>query len=727
MPGLLKPSLWMPVCALTVLTSVAVAQAPELRAGALSSPIRIDGSLDESAWQSADSIANLTQIEPTEGATPSGTTVVKVLMSKEDLIIGIRAENRPGVGIVAFARERDASLESEDHIRIVLDTYLDGRSGYVFAVNPNGARYDAVVAERGVHEDSNWDAAWEAATHRSENGWTAEIRIPVRSLLFRSGLTSWGFNIQRRIQRLQETDRWASPERDYKITLMSRAGRLTGLPALDLGRGASVRPSISGKSGYPAPRADLESHSALSVDATQRIGGNTIASLTVNTDFGETEVDTRRTNLTRFPLFFPEKRTFFLEGSDIFDFGIGLNEDILPFFSRRVGLLNGIEVPLDVGGKINGRLGDTNFGGLVVRTGRLDTLNTTNTMSAFRVKQNVLGESTVGMIATFGDPQGIRDSWLGGVDLTYQTSHFRGDKNFLAGIWGLAMDHAGLGGRKTSRGFKIDYPNDLWDVNFRYKWIDDAFEPSLGFVPRPGVQIAGLGVNYSPRPTRPIGPLSVRQMFVEFEPQVVTDLDGKWQSYEVFFAPINWRLESGDRFEFNIVPMGERLTEPFEISDGVVIPAGAYRWKKFRLEGGLAQKRQFSGQLTWWFGEFYNGHLNQIEIRSAWKPSPLFILEISGERDVGRLPEGNFTENVIGTKVRLNFSPDLQLNSLVQYDTQSRSLGSNTRLRWTFDPLGDLFVVYNHNLLKRDRLNGDTVLGFDSNQLLLKAQYNFRF
>src|SRR4030095_64903 len=192
--------------------------------------IRLDGELREAAWQTVDSIAPLTQVEPTQGAAPSARTVVRVLTTGDAIVFGIRAENPPGVGLVAFARQRDAVLDSEDHIKLVLDTYLDGRSGYVFAVNPNGARYDALVANQGEGEDANWDAVWEAATSRDANGWSAEIRIPLKSLLFRRGLSEWGFNIQRRIQHLQETDRWTSPERNYKVPPVTRAGLLTGLP-----------------------------------------------------------------------------------------------------------------------------------------------------------------------------------------------------------------------------------------------------------------------------------------------------------------------------------------------------------------------------------------------------------------------------------------------------------------------------------------------------------------
>ncbi len=708
-----------------------------LRITEVASGVELDGRLTEPVWSSSDSIADLTQSEPREGIPPTGRTVIHVLTTGAVILIGVRADDPEPSRIVSFARERDAVLDDEDHIKIVLDTYRDGRSGYVFAVNPNGARYDALIAEQGEAENANWDAIWEAATARTATGWSAEIAIPLKSLLFRPGLTDWGFNVERRIQRLQETDRWASPERDYMVTQTSRAGLLTDLPRFEFGLGLSVRPSVTGGGARDSPGASLRNRSHAAVDATQRLGPNTLASLTANTDFAETEVDTRRVNLTRFPLFFPEKRTFFLEGADIFEFGLGLGtssgeeSDLLPFFSRRIGLLSGREVPLRIGGKVNGRGGGTNFGALLVRTGDVDSLRSGNTLGVMRLKQNVLRESSIGMIATVGDPRGFGNAWVVGPDLTYQTSRFRGDKNFLVGVWGLGMDRDSLIGKKYAWGGKIDYPNDLWDLSLTYKWLGDAFQPSLGFVPRPGVQIVNLGMTFSPRPRRPIwtpfGRLHVRQMFHEFFPSLVTDLSGRWQSYEVFIAPVNWRLESGDRFEFNVVPTGERLVEPFEIADGVTIPVGSYHFNRYRLEGGLAAKRRFSGQATWWFGPFYDGHLHQFELTAAWRPSALFIVELSGERDVGRMPDGHFAHNLIGTRLRLNFSPDLQFTSFLQFDDQSDSFGTNTRLRWTFNPLGDLFVVYDHNLRTRDPLTGQRQLAFASNQFLVKVQYAFRY
>jgi hypothetical protein len=706
---------------------------PALRV-APANAIRVDGVLDESDWSSADSIANLTQIEPVEGQAPTGRTVVRVLTTGDAIVFGIRADDPDAARITSFARNRDASLVNEDHIRVVLDTYLDGRSGYVFIVNPYGARYDALVANQGEGENAQWDAIWEAATHRDNAGWSAEILIPIKSLLFKRGLTEWGFNIERRIQRLLETSRWASPDRDVKINVTSRSGLLTGVPAFDLGAGISVRPSVTSSVGKASSGVSAVSDLSASLDVTKRVGANTLGSLTINTDFAETEVDTRRTNLTRFPLLFPEKRTFFLENSDIFDFGLGLGSssgssgDVIPFFSRRIGLLGGREVPLDAGVKIAGREGETNFGALLVRTGDVDTLPTENLMGVFRLKQNVLHESSVGVIASFGDPLGREDAWTAGADLTYQTSRFQGDKNFLVGVWGLATDRFDLTGRKHALGAKIDYPNDLWDVAFTYKWIGESFDPSLGFVQRPGAQLVTLNITNTPRPKRPILGLRVRQMTNEWFNTIATDLDGRWESYRIFLAPINWRLESGDRYEVNVVPTGERLVAPFEIAEDVIIPPGSYHWNRYRLEAALASKRRFSGQFTWWFGEFYSGTLDEFIATASWKPSALFIMEFNATRNVGRLAEGDFTQQVIGTRARVNVSPDLQFNSYLQYDNTTDSFGSNTRIRWTFSPLGELFVVYNHNVRELAPTPGvPREWRFDSNQLLVKLQYAWRY
>lgn len=711
------------IAALTILAVAPVlaqepADGPRLRAGVLDERIVVDGQLTDAAWSSASAIEGFTQTDPAEGKPASMRTTVRVLAGATAIAIGVVCDDPQASRIVSYSVRRDAPLSSEDHIRIVLGPSLDGRSGYVFAVNPSGARYDGLIEPGGERDNADWDAIWEAATSRTATGWSAELMIPIQSLSFKRGLHEWHFNVQRRIQRLLETDRWASPVRQYQLTQTSRAGLLTDLPDFSLGMGLAVRPAITLGGERPASGAPVDGEFQPSLDLTQRLGANVLASFTANTDFAETEVDTRRTNLTRFPLFFPEKRTFFLEGSDIFSFGLGLGSDVLPYFSRRVGLVANTEVPVVAGAKVNGRSGATNFGGLVVHTGRnTDVVDTRETVAVARVKRNLWRESWVGAIATMGDPRGRPGSWLAGADFTYATSHFRRDKNLLAGVWAMASGRADLGSDATSHGFKLDYPNDLWDIALTYKRVGRNFDPSLGFVPRRAVQLWNLGMNSSPRIAR--GPIS--QMLFEFRPSLATNLAGRWESYRVFMAPVNWRFRSGDRVEFNVNPTGERLLEPFDVADGLAIPAGTYQWRRYRLEAGTAQKRRLYAQVTWWFGGFYNGTLDQLLWTGAWNPAPLFTIEFSGERNIGRLASGAFTQTVTGTRLRVNVSPDLSLASYVQYDTDSRSIGTNTRLRWTFRPAADLFVVYNHNVRSiLDRWRND------SNQLLVKLQYAWR-
>jgi len=695
----------------------ATAPVPRLRVGRLEHPVKLDGRLDESEWRSVDSIASLTQVAPVEGGATDSRTVVRVLANDQEIVFGIVAYGAPGIPITSFTKARDTDPTNEDYLELVLDTFHDGRSGYVFSVNPTGARRDGLVTGQGEGTDPSWDTIWEAATAREGNTWSTEIRIPIRSLIFRPGLTAWGFNVQRQVKANLEVSRWSGYEQQSQPTQTGRAGVLEGLPGFKLGLGLSVRPSLVTGAGHPGPGTAIDGTLHPSLDVTQRVGTNVLGSLTANTDFAETEVDTRRTNFTRFPLFFPEKRSFFLEGKDIFDFGPNLGEDLIPFFTRRIGLLSGTTVPLRVGAKLNGRSGQTNFGGLITRTGDVDSLVGSQTMGAVRVRQNVLRESSVGAIATFGDPEGRHGAWTGGLDAIYHTSRFRGDKNLTAGIWGSVDDREDLRSGRAAFGGLIDYPNDVWDIALSWKRIGQGYDPSLGFVPRAGAQLYHLGLNYQPRPHR----WNIRQMFFEQDYTLATDLAGRWQSYEAFLAPVNWRFETGDRFEANVVPQGERLDAPFPVADTVVIRPGAYHFVRYRLEAEFAARRTLSGVATWRFGGFYGGRLHQLQLEADWKPSSTFNLQLTGEHNIGRLPEGNFETTLAGLRGLVNLSPDLNLSSFIQYDTDSKSLGSNTRLRWTFDPAGDLFVVYNHNL--RDL--GDR-WRLESNQLLVKLQYAIR-
>ena len=423
--------------------------------------VDLDGRLDEPAWATARAIGPLTQVEPDEGVAPSEASEVRVLRDEQNLYFGIRCFDRTPAGISATKMGRDGELEGDDHVMVVLDTFGDRRNGFFFAVNPRGARAEGQIANNSEHLNFDWDGIWDAAARVDGEGWSAELAIPLKTLRFKAGVAAWGLNVQRYIARLQETDRWAGPRRDVWISNLSEAGRLEGLDGARQGRGLDLRPYLSGGA------TDGKGEVKLGGDVVKNITPNLTASLTLNTDFAETEVDERQVNLTRFPLFFPEKRSFFLEGAGIYEIaGLGTtNSDLLPFYSRRIGLVGGEEVPILAGVKLSGRVERWNVGFLDVETGRKDELGLERqNLLAARVSRNILRQSFVGAIVTHGNPSGAGGNTLAGVDARFATSSFRGGENLSLDLYAFVTDDAASGRRGHAWGGKLDYPNDLWDV-----------------------------------------------------------------------------------------------------------------------------------------------------------------------------------------------------------------------------------------------------------------------
>ncbi len=692
-------------------------EAPELRVGT-AEELTIDGRLDEASWQNADKIDGLTAIEPVQGAEPAVGTEVRVLADDKNLYIGVRCHDDPEQ-LSAFAVARDASLRSEDHVKIVLGPVADGRTGYVLAINPRGARYDALVADRGESENPDWNGAWEARTHVDSRGWTLEVRVPVSILVFDGDSDRWQFNVERRVQRLLERSRWSTPRLDQRVTQLSRAGWITGVPKFDLGLGMLVMPSAVARSVRAnQPLEDTGDEFDGSLDASFRITPELSAIFTVNSDFAEADVDRRQINLTRFPLFFPERRPFFYEGADAFDFGLGLQRNIVPFQSRRIGLVDGRTVPLRFGSKVLGRVGGTSVGALLTRTGSEPGLAPASTMGAVRLRQDVLAESNVGILATTGDPLGRDDSYTFGADATFQTSRLFGDRNFLIGIFGLTMGRDGTEGNPGAFGIKVDYPNDDWDIVWQSWRIDEDFDPSLGFVPRPGVYKHRVGADYGIRPQN--GWLR-RQVFA-LEASLFTDLSHRWQSYEIEFVPIDFTLETGDEFAVFGSAEGDRPDVDFDLSDGAIVAAGEYEWARYGASFSTATKRAITASLSWNGGEFYDGHLNQVEASARAFLGPLVTLEANAEWNRGRVGGQNFSTDLYGGEVQFTFSPDLTWTTFAQFDTESDSLGINTRLRWDITPVARLFVVYNTDAVDPfDRWRTERQAG------TVKVQYEMRF
>jgi hypothetical protein len=694
--------------------------------------IKLDGMLNEPEWRSADSIDDLTEVEPREGDKPVGRTVVRVLASPTGIVIGFHCTQDTS-SIYAITKARDVELDEEDNILIVLDTFRDERSGFVFAVNPLGSQFDGIVTAQGLDVNSKWDTVWEAGVTRCADGWSGEIRLPVQSLSFKPGLDHWGMNFERHVQNPMETSRWSGAKLDFEIFQVSQAGVLKGLPKFDQGVGLSVKPAHVRRFAMEDPEEGRETMGDMSLDITQKLGPNLNGMLTINTDFAETEVDQRQTNLSRFDILFPEKRAFFLEGSDIFEFGVGTDmEDanLLPFYSRRIGIITpegddeGVEVPIRGGGKIQGRVGQTNVGALVVGTGTVEDLPLTNTeMGVVRLQQNVLSESSVGVLATSGDPLGRR-SWTAGADFTYRSSRFRGDKNLQAGTWGAQVDRDDLDGDRFAYGGKVAYPNDLLNLEATYYRVGDHFDPSLGFVQRKGHVVYGAAT-LSPRPLN--SPVRVFTTGASYFLNARNE--GGWESYVASITPLELELQNGDGVSTTIESEGENPKEPFDVFDSpektVILQPGAYHWTRYGLEGTLAPQRRLSGSVAWSTGGFYEGTLQTVETDVRLRVHPVLTFQLTSEWNDAKLPQGDFTQYLYSLFTELKPFPVFQITNTLQYDNESRELGSSFRLRWSFHPQGDVFVVFNQNLIKTYGEAKDRWL-MESDELTNKIQFNFR-
>jgi hypothetical protein len=307
-------------------------------------------------------------------------------------------------------------------------------------------------------------------------------------------------------------------------------------------------------------------------------------------------------------------------------------------------------------------------------------------------------------LITHGDPDGVRDNGLAAADAVYKTSTFRGDKNFVASFWG-ARSSGDLGpGRRTGWGARVEYPNDLWYGSLDVREFGDALDPALGFLPRPGTRWLKTGIAYQPRP-RSDGPFGwARQFFFENFNYLITDLHDRVESGRLFFAPFNVETTGGDHYEVNVVPYYERLNEPFEIAAGVTLPVGGYHFTRYRVQAEAASSRSLRPAITAWFGEFYDGHLTQLEPQLGWSSAGGHLrVEGSAELDYGHTGAGDFSFRLLGLRLIYAFTPDLVVSTFTQYDSDSRALGTNDLLRWTIEPGRDLFLVWNHSWIRGSR------------------------
>jgi hypothetical protein len=700
---------------------------------ATTEPIIVDGALDEPIWRTAPKIGDLIQRQPAPGQEPTEATDVTLLYDRDHLYIGVVSHDSEPRRVIGTQMARDATLSADDRVEILLDTFRDQRSAFYFATNPSGALVDGLVASGQLNAD--WDAIWDVRTRRTEQGWVAEFAIPFKSLSFPAGRNVWGFNIARHIYRKLEEDRWSGARLDTQIYQLSEAGEITNLVGLTQGIGLDVRPFLAGRWLRLGGEADFRRRPGL--DVFYNITPSLKLTATFKTDFGETEVDARQINLTRFSLLFPEKRAFFLQGAGVFGFASTGPEpaggippagaDVYPFFSRQIGLLGGEEVPLDAGIKLTGTVGRTDVGILSVRTGDLPIVSEKDFFVG-RMKRNLLQQSYVGAIFTGGHPAPGQAGQTYGADMRLATSRFLGrPNNMVANAYAVRSVNDGVTGRDWSYGFSAHYPNDKYNAQVAFREIQENFRPALGFVQRDNVRMLRMAASYNPRPK---DFLNVQQMFHDVYYTRFTRLDnGEVESWDLYVTLLDWHLKSGDNlhgmFDFN--PTYERLFEPFEISPGVILLPGEYRFTRFRSNLlSTATKRRLSGSINLTYGGYWSGKAEQLTTNLTYKLPPRFTISLGTNQTFARLPEGRFIARIFTSTVNYAVSPSLSLSNLIQYDNRSRNLGWQSRIRWTLQPGNDLFFAFNQGWIQDDEIVGRRFRTADS-KVSAKFQYSFRF
>ena len=708
---------------------------PRVVARRLEGEIQVDGSLNEAAWRTAPDIAGFVQVEPRSGEAPTEATNVWIVYSRDALYIAVRCQDANPGEIVATDMRRDASVEENDNIQLVLDTYNDHRNAYYFATNAAGALVDGRITEN-REPATEWDGIWLVRTRIDESGWTAEFQIPFKTIGFDPRLGEWGFNISRHMARGRETSRWASPSLDVSLSQVVRAGNLAGLDGLSQGVGLDIKPyGITGVTRDITTSRKWDGMADAGGEIFYRITSNLISSTTINTDFAETEVDARQVNLTRFPLFFPEKRGFFLEDAGIFDFaqsaeqqgppGMNGGGDLIPFFSRRIGLLNGREVPILVGEKLTGKIGRFDVGVLDVQTGDLTIDNRqiapSKNLAVARVKANFWSQSYVGAIFTNGDPSGETSNQLGGVDLKLATSNFIGsEKNLSLVMFGSKTSTGGVEGRDGLYGGEIAFPNDLVSLSQKWTRIEENYNPALGFAPRTGVRIASTTAEYRPRPDV----AGIRQLSFEFAYNDYYSLTNHApETRELELTPFQVFFHSGDMAEYTWNWNREELFEPWEIVDGIVLPVGVYSFGMQAVSARSSESRPLAAEVEFGTGSFYSGTRQLFSGAVTWRKDRYLTASFQLERNWVSLAEGSFDTSLVMARLDCAFTPFISLANFVQYDSESANIGLQSRFRWILAPGNEIFVVLNHawqeNLFDR----------FEAAQtrLRVKLNYTFRF
>ena len=690
--------------------------------------IDVDGRLDEEAWARAIAITDFTQKEPVEGGTPSERTEIRVVYDEDALYIGAMLYDDPE-GIVAFQKRRDGFLSADDRFMWILDTFGDGRTGYFFETNALGVMGDALISGGGGGGGGRggggpgggggggggraWDGIWQIQTRILADGWSLEIQIPFRTLNFDPSSDTWGINFQRTIRRRNEEIYWRGYRRNQRLQDPIHAGRLTGLQGMSQGIGLEAVPyAVTNWKNVPVEADPTTYPSDIGLDVNYNVTPSLRAGVSVNTDFAEAEVDQRRLNLTRFPLRFPERRDFFIEGSGVFNFAPTNGAE--PYFSRRIGLLQGEQIPINYATRVGGQAGRYELGFINVNTAELESADVDGgtfageNFTVARVKRSIFEQSTIGAIytrrATGADPTDPtalvpRDRHTLGADLFYRTSRLFGDRNFTAQAFAAWNSNPDRGVERStsdlsSRGLRVGYPNDVWSASLSYREFGDDYDPAVGFVTRNGFRRVEPRLGWRPRPDIDwIRRLNFSALFRHLESLTTGITEERFWQFTVFGVD----FESQDNFNINLRRQFEYLDNAFEISDGILIDVGNYTNWEWNLFARTANRRVVSGIIRLSRGGFWSGNQTQVGFGLNLRPSAGILLSAQVDTNKVDLPQGSFDLNLIRVAGEWNITPLANITGNIQYDDVSQIVGLFMRTRWILTPGNEIFLVFTQN------------------------------
>ena len=710
-----------------------------VRAVRVSEPVSIDGVLDEPVYHDILPAGGFIQTEPTEGMLATEQTDVWVLFDDDNLYVSVRCwDSAPESERLANEMRRDnfGIFTGNDSIGVLLDTFYDRRNGIIFNTNPISGRIDAQMSdERNFNPD--WNPIWETRSGRFEGGWTVEMALPFKSIRYRPGRAQvWGLNVQRNVPRLNERSFLAPLPADVDqrgLFMASLAATLVGLEVPSGGRTLEVKPyAIADLSSDRARDISNDLGRDVGLDVKVGVTQGLVADFTVNTDFAQVEADEQQVNLTRFSLFFPEKREFFLENQGVFAFGGagagafgGGGTTPVLFYSRQIGLSRGQEVPIYGGGRLTGRVGKFGLGVLNIQTDDSPEAGAVATnFSVVRVRRDLFRRSSVGALFT---GRSVSIAGTGSAETYGLDGLFSFYDNLNINTYWAKTTTPGLREDDLSYRGQLDYSGDLHGVQLEHLVVGDHFNPEVGFLRRDDFERTFGSYRFSPRPQ---GIAIVRKFSWEGSVDYITDRAGMLETRENQ-GRFGIEFENSDQFNVTYTRSYEFLEQPFRIAPGVTIPVGGYGFQDVQTSFTFGQQRRLSGQVSVQHGSFFSGDKTTVVVgqgrdQGRVELTPQFSLEPSYSYNRVDLPEGLFTTHLVQTRTTYTLTPLMFVSALMQYNSSSDSLNTNVRLRWEYTPGSELFVVYNEDR-DTDSLMPDRFSELRNRAVVVKVNRLFRF